>query len=127
MGALLDPGRFGCAKFCWEQRKLGGCIVDSGQWLQDKSLHKAAAVEINSTTNVQYWLNENEQLVGVCVNFELADDVHYELNTENWFRFLREVLFIAPSSNCVVPFRDFLNTAAPQVDFGMVLDAKRIE
>lgn len=127
MGALLDPGRFGCAKFCWEQRKLGGCIVYSDQWLQDKSLHKAAAVEINSTTNVQYWLNENEQLVGVCANFELADDVHYELNTENWFRFLREVLFIAPSSNCVVPFRDFLNTAAPQVDFGMVLDAKRIE
>lgn len=77
--------------------------------------------------NVQYWLNENEQLVGVCVNFELADDVHYELNTENWFRFLREVLFIAPSSNCVVPFRDFLNTAAPQVGFGMVLNAKRIE
>lgn len=55
----------------------------SDQWLQDKSLHKAAAVEINSTTNVPYWLNENEQLVGVCVNFELADDVHYELNTEN--------------------------------------------
>ena len=53
----------------------------SDQWLQDKSLHKAAAVEINSTTNVPYWLNENEQLVGVCVNFELADDVHYELNT----------------------------------------------
>lgn len=127
MGALLDPGRFGCAKFCWEQRKLGGCIVDSDQWLQDKSLHKTAAVEINTTTNVQYWLNENEQLVGVCVNFELADDVHYELNTENWFRFLREVLFIAPNSNCVVPFRDFLNTAAPQVDFGLVLDAKRIE
>lgn len=101
--------------------------MDSGQWLQDKSLHKTAAVEINSTTDVQYWLNENEQLVGVCVNFELADDVHYELNTENWFRFLREALFIAPSSNCVVPFRDFLNTAAPQVDFGMVLDAKRIE
>lgn len=65
MGALLDPGRFGCAKFCWEQRKLEGCIVYSDQWLQDKSLHKAAAVEINSTTNVQYWLNENEQLVGV--------------------------------------------------------------
>lgn len=37
----------------------------SDQWLQDKSLHKTAAVEINSTTNVQYWLNENEQLVGV--------------------------------------------------------------
>lgn len=63
MGALLDPGRFGCVKFCWEQRKLGGCIVYCDQWLQDKSLHKAAAVEINSTTNVQYWLNEKNNLL----------------------------------------------------------------
>lgn len=99
----------------------------SDKWMLDKSLHKTTAVEINSTTNVRYWLNENDQLVGVCVNFELADDVHYELKADEWIRFLGEVLMVAPHSDYTVPFRKFLNTSFPQVDFGTALNAKNIE
>lgn len=99
----------------------------SDKWMFDTSLHKSAAVEINSTTNVYYWLNENEQLVGVCVNFELAEDVHYELKAEEWVRFLCEVLMVSPHSDYTVPFRNFLNTSIPQVYFGTALDAKHIE
>lgn len=99
----------------------------SDKWMHDTSLYVTNAVEINSTTNVCYRMSDQEQLVGVCVNFELANDVHYELTAENWNRFLGEVLLIAPNSNYVDPFREFLNTSIPQVDFGTVLDNKHIE
>lgn len=99
----------------------------SDKWMFDTSLHKSAAVEINSATNVHYWLNDNEQLVGVCVSFELAEDVHYELKAEEWVRFLRDVLMVDPHSDYTVPLRNFLNTSIPQVDFGTALDAKHIE
>lgn len=99
----------------------------SDQWIKDPSIRKTASIKINATTNVRYWLDENEQLVGVSVNFELADDVHYELKVENWNRFLEEVLNIKPTDDFIVPFRNFLNTQAPQINFGIVLYDKQIE
>ena len=99
----------------------------SDKWMSDTSLHKTAAVEINSATNIHYWVNEDEQLVGVCVHFELADDVHYELKADEWSRFLDEVLMAAPHSDYTVSLRKFLNASMPQVDFETALDAKNIE
>lgn len=93
----------------------------SDKWIQDKSLHKTAAVKINNTTNILYWLNEKDQLVGVCVNFELVDDVHYELKAENWIRFIKEVLGLDIKENIIIPFREFLNSPIPQTDFGIAL------
>lgn len=76
----------------------------SDKWMLDISLHKTAAVEINSTTSIHYWLNDDKQLVGVCVNFELADDVHYKLKADEWLRFLGEVLKVEPHSDYTGPF-----------------------
>lgn len=99
----------------------------SDKWMSDISLHKLPAIEINSTTNMYYWLDENEQLVGVCINFELADDIHYELKAENWLRFLDEVLRVNSHDDIIAPLSDFLNASIPQVDLGTALDTKHIE
>lgn len=99
----------------------------SDKWLQDKSLHKTTAVEISSTTNIAYWLNEKEQLVGVCVNFELSDDVHYELEANSWYRFLKEVLDVMPNSDYIPSLRQFITPTHPHVDFENALISKNID
>lgn len=99
----------------------------SDKWMSDISLHKSPEIEINSATNIYYWLDENEQLVGVCINFELPDDIHYELKAENWLRFLDEVLGVNSHDDIIAPFSDFLNASIPQVDLGTALDTKHIE
>ena len=100
----------------------------SDEWIKDKSLRTTERKSINNTANIYFWLNDNDELVGVSINFELANDVHYELKANEWYRFLNQVLKVDNKENYLKYLRDFLESSSiPQVNLAIVLNQNAIE
>lgn len=95
-------------------------------WRNDNSLHKTPAIFIKKGINMNFWVNKNSYPEGVCVNFESADDVHYEFTIENWFKFIEGVLHTSFDKH-IISFTNFLNTNTSQIDFCNILDKNNIE
>jgi hypothetical protein len=100
----------------------------SDEWRRDKSISLSRSQKINSSTNIHYWVNTRNELVGVQINFNLADDVHYELQANELYRFLDEVLQVESRDNYIETLREFLQSSPiPQVELGVALYQNGIE
>lgn len=99
----------------------------SDVWMRIKGYNMTSPISVNETVNIYKWLNKRNEPIGVCVNFELADDVHYELKIEEWNKFLNCVLMIDESDDFIKPFQKFLTIRLPQAAFADVLNKNNIE
>lgn len=100
----------------------------SDEWIKDKSLRTTERKSINNTADIYFWLNYNDELIGVTINFELANDVHYELKANEWYRFLDEVLKVDNKENYIKYLKDFFESLSiPQVNLATVFDQNSIE
>lgn len=96
-------------------------------WTNDKSLRKTVPIKITTESNVEYWINEKDELIGVAVNFEVADDVHIELTRDNWMLFLQKVLHLTDIRDIEEKLSDFLKGDAPYIAFEKSLEQEKIE
>lgn len=67
----------------------------SDNWRRNETLRATNPVAIDAQTNYKYWVDRRGKTVGVQINFELADDVHYEMEAEQWYAFVEKVLHIS--------------------------------
>jgi hypothetical protein len=98
----------------------------SDEWLK-QGFTKGEKINVSSIVNYGIWLDNDGVPVGVTINFETADDFHYELLMQDWNKFLKEVLLDDNPINTERVFREFINSNNWPFGFEEMLDAKSIE
>lgn len=59
----------------------------SDEWLRNDYSHGEKVVLYNEFINYYVWCNQAKIPVGVTINFEYADDVHYDVLYSDWVLF----------------------------------------
>lgn len=98
----------------------------SDEWSK-QGFTKGKKTNVSSIVNYVIWLDKKGAAVGVTINFETANDFHYELLIHDWNRFLEEVLQDGNSINTERLFRELINNANSYFTFEETLDAKGIK
>ena len=86
---------------------IGEATMYSDNWLK-QGYTSGNRIKVSDTVDYQVWSDNAGAAVGVTVDFETADDFHYELLIADWHRFLFEVLCIADMSAAITVFQGFL-------------------
>jgi len=93
----------------------------SDNWLK-QGYNSGNRIKVSDTVDYQIWSDNAGAAIGVTVNFETADDFHYELLIADWNRFLYEVLCVNDSSVVTEAFQGFLKTTTNLFAFQEVLN-----
>ncbi len=98
----------------------------SDEWLKN-GFTKSKRIKISNIVDYVFWRDKNGVAVGVTINFEMANDFHYELLMSDWNKFLEEVLHDNEPMNTERAFREFINKNNQLFAFQEVLDANAIK
>lgn len=98
----------------------------SDVWMNDESLRKSIPLDVTDGVEIVYWLNTNNETVGVTINFETVD-AHYELLGEDWRTFLKKVLQHNEPGNGIPKFKAFLKGKLSFIKFEESLEKNNIE
>lgn len=82
--------------------------MKSDIWL-NKGYKKGYETEITHKINYHIWTNQDDEPIGVTIDFEYANDVHYELNYADWLLFLQKLLHITVPSAFDEALRKFFS------------------
>ena len=99
----------------------------SDEWIKDKAIIKSPANKVNDFTNISFWRNACGELVGVSVNFELAEDVHYEFKADAWRLLLKAVLHLTEFEDYLPALNELIGKDETSYHFGMALFSNNIE
>ena len=81
--------------------------MHSDDWLK-QGYSTGNKIKVSDTVDYRVWSDNSGTAVGITVDFETADDFHYELLMADWHRFLKEALSVTDTTASTVAFRDFL-------------------
>lgn len=76
---------------------IGEAKMYSDNWLK-QGCTSGNRIKVSDTVDYQVWSDNAGAAVGVTVDFETADDFHYELLIADWHRFLKEVLSVTDTT-----------------------------
>ncbi|NLY20781.1 MAG: hypothetical protein GXZ08_05825 [Tissierellia bacterium] len=76
-------------------------------WLQE-GYKSGDRIVVSDEVDYKIWTNLDGEIIGVSVNYERADDFHYDLPIEEWTKFLEKVLGNADMNHTQKLFEDFL-------------------
>lgn len=62
-------------------------MLYSDCWLK-KGYKKSSRIRINDHIDLFKWYDDSKVNIGVTISFNFADDVHYELRTDQWSKFI---------------------------------------
>lgn len=82
-------------------------MMYSDNWLK-QGYSTENRIKVSDTVDYRIWSDSTGIVVGVTIDFEAADDFHYELPIADWNRFLTEVLFVTDTTASTMAFRDYL-------------------
>lgn len=82
-------------------------LMYSDNWLK-QGYNTGDRIEVTNIVDYRIWSDNNGNMIGVTIDFETADDFHYELLMANWNRFLSEALCVQESAVSTAAFHDFL-------------------
>lgn len=105
---------------------IGEAMMHSDNWLK-QGYTSGNRIKVSDTVDYQIWSDNAGAMVGATVNFETADDFHYELLAENWSRFLSEVLCINDTSPTAEAFQGFMKIKTNLFAFQEALDEHGIK
>ena len=98
----------------------------SDNWL--KQGHTSGdRIKVSDIIDYRVWSDKNGSAVGVTVDFETADDFHYELLTVDWGRFLSEVLCITDAATTTAALHNFLGNGTDLFAFEDALKSHDIK
>ena len=66
------------------------------------------SIKISTVADYKIWIDNRDCVVGVTVDFEEADDCHYDLPIDEWMKFLTKILKDSNFENTPKLFRKFL-------------------
>jgi len=93
----------------------------SDKWLKLGYKH-GERNKVSTVADYETWKDSENNIIGVTVNFEDADDYHYELPIEEWMKFLEKVLKSTDLTNTQKLFQEFLIQNNGMFDFQDTLD-----
>ena len=98
----------------------------SDDWLRLGFQH-GQRIKVTSIVDYEIWTDSRGSIIGVSVNFEEADDYHYDIEVEEWKKFLRNVLKDADMMNTSELFHNFLEENTEMFAFQDALDFYQIK
>lgn len=82
-------------------------LMYSESWVK-QGYNSGDRIKVTDIVDYRIWSDNSGDMIGVTIDFETADDFHYELLTADWRKFLIEVLSITDIAAPTVAFRDYL-------------------
>jgi len=79
----------------------------SDNWIKE-GYTKTEKIPLVSLIYLKMWVDNSGEFGGACVDFEYANDIHYELNYADWLLYLQKQFAIYDASNSLQPLSDFL-------------------
>ena len=99
----------------------------SDLWMKNPDLCKSMPVHITNGISIAYWRDLQNNVIGITINFEMGDDIHFELAVDDWKVFVKSVLPNAETENELDQFKGFIHTALPHVKFEAALEDNNIK
>lgn len=63
----------------------------SDKWLK-QGFHHGERIKVTNVVDYVLWQDDRNNMIGITINFEEADDYHYELEMKEWLKFQESVL-----------------------------------
>jgi hypothetical protein len=98
----------------------------SDEWLRQGVQH-GELIKVTDIVDYVIWADNKNVIIGVSVNFEEADDYHYDIEIEEWMKFLDHVLKNQDLKETSKLFRDFLDGKSGMFAFQDALDTSQIK
>jgi hypothetical protein len=87
-------------------------------------------IKVSDIVDYRFWTDYNGNTVSVSVDFETADDFHYDLEMEAWHKFQTKVLKVTNSSinttTTTEAFKEFFENNTDLFDFEEALKCNGI-
>jgi len=93
----------------------------SDKWLKLGYKH-GERNKVSTVADYEIWKDNKNNIIGVTVNFEEADDYHYELPIEEWTKLFESVLNSTDLTNTEKLFQEFSSQKNEMFDFQDALD-----
>ncbi|MGB4659905.1 MAG: hypothetical protein WBI07_12035 [Mobilitalea sp.] len=98
----------------------------SDDWLRLGFQH-GDRIKVTDIVDYVIWTDSRDNIVGVTVNFEEADDYHYDLTIEEWIKFIIKVLINSDFEKIPELFKIFLCENTEIFAFQDALEAHKIK
>jgi hypothetical protein len=116
-------------KYTISKKKIFRSIVKfmySKEWLQLGFQH-GERIKVTDIVDYEIWTENGDNIIGVTVNFEEADDYHYDLTIEEWMKFITKVLTNSDIEKTPELFKKFLCENTEIFAFQDALEAQQIK
>ncbi|MEM1486436.1 hypothetical protein V6615_16480 [Oscillospiraceae bacterium PP1C4] len=100
--------------------------MHSDNWLNLGYKHGERII-VSTVADYEIWTDSENSIVGVTVNFNEADDYHYDILVEEWKKFLSEVLKSTNLAETQKLFEKFLHENNKIFDFEDTLELHGIK
>ena len=104
----------------------GEAMMHSDNWLK-QGYSSGSRIKVSDIVDYRIWSDNAGVAVGVTVDFETADDFHYELLIADWNRFLAEVLLVTDTASSTMAFSEYLASNKGLFAFEDALKVHNIE
>ncbi|MGI6361837.1 MAG: hypothetical protein ACOX05_06080 [Bacillota bacterium] len=94
---------------CKRAKKAVGKLTYSDNWIR-QGYSCGQRFQVSDIVDYRIWSNKTGAIIGVTVDFETANDFHYDLLATDWNRFLSEVLCIDDMLTVTKAFQSFFRT-----------------
>lgn len=98
----------------------------SDEWLK-QGFNSSLRMKVSDEVDYRIWLGNDGTAVGVTVDFETADDFHYELLMPDWNRFLAEDLHDTNPAYTTKVFGEYLHNCKGLFSFEEDLNSNGIK
>ena len=98
----------------------------SDDWLRLGFQH-GEQIKVTDIVDYEIWIDGRNNIIGVTVNFEEADDYHYDLPIEEWMKFITKVLTNSDIEKTPELFKKFLCENTEIFAFQDALEAHQIK
>lgn len=110
-----------------EWRQPAGEEPENTDISMQEQLDNGERVSVSDIVDYRLWFDDQHTPIGVIVDFETADDFHYQLLMEDWKRFLDDVLGITDTVKATSAFCNYFKTNTGLFDFEEALVSHGIQ
>lgn len=89
----------------------------SDNWIKISHIHKTAPIRLTDEISICYWMKNDSEIIGVNMDFNFANDYHYEFLAEDWELFLQKVLSVAIDSDYIPSLKAYFQKPSAHLDF----------
>ena len=98
----------------------------SDEW-RKQGFHHGERFKVTNIVDYVLWQDDRNDMIGITINFEEADDYHYELEMKEWRKFQESALKDSNLMELPKLLGNFLNENSEMFAFEKALDSHQIK